>query len=78
MSQQTATQNSWVQVMQGAWGAVPASELLHPNSETWSSINLTAPDVAECASFAVAGRALKYGQSVAIALPLMGAKASLD
>lgn len=72
MSQQTAAQHSWVQVMHGAWGAVPASELLHPNSETWSSINLTAPDIAECASFAVAGRALKYGQSVAIALPLMG------
>lgn len=72
MSQQTATQSSWVQVMQSAWGAVPASELLHPNSETWSSINLTAPDIGECASFAVAGRALKYGQSVAIALPLMG------
>lgn len=72
MTQQTTGQSGWVQVMQGAWGAVPASELLHPNSEAWSSINLTAPDVAECTSFAVAGRALKYGQSVAIALPLMG------
>ncbi|MFJ2484802.1 hypothetical protein [Pseudomonas sp. NPDC087639] len=72
MSQQTTSQLSWMRVMQDAWGAVPASELLHPNSAAWSSINLTAPDAAECASFAVAGRALKYGQSVAIALPLMG------
>ncbi|MCK2124633.1 hypothetical protein [Pseudomonas sp. PNPG3] len=72
MTQQTTSQSDWVQVMRGAWGAVPAGELLHPASEAWSSIKLPAPDEAECASFAVVGRALKYGQSVAIALPLMG------
>jgi len=72
MTQQTTSQSDWVQVMRGSWGAVPASELLHPGAQVWSSIKLPAPDEAECASFAVVGRALKYGQSVAIALPLMG------
>ncbi len=72
MTEQTIGQPGWVEAMKGAWGAVPASELLHPDSSTWSSINLSAPDKAECASFALAGRTLKYGQSIAIALPLMG------
>lgn len=72
MTEQTIGQPGWVAAMDGAWGAVPASELLHPDSSTWSSIKLAAPDRAECASFALAGRTLKYGQSIAIALPLMG------
>ncbi|AZL73950.1 DISARM anti-phage system protein DrmE domain-containing protein [Pseudomonas oryziphila] len=71
MTQQTTPPIGWVQVMQGAWGAVPASELLQPGTDAWSSIKLQAPDAAECASMALVGRALKYGQSVAIALPLM-------
>lgn len=72
MPEQTQGGSDWVQAMAAAWGAVPASEVLSPDSEAWPSIQLTAPDLAECASFAVAGRALKYGQSLAIALPLMG------
>lgn len=72
MTQEKQSQFGWVQAMKGAWGSVPASELLRPDCTTWSSISLTAPDEAESASFAVAGRALKYGQSLAIALPLMG------
>lgn len=72
MTQEKQSQSGWVQAMESSWGAVPASELLRPDSKTWPSINLVAPDEAESASFAVVGRALKYGQSVAVALPLMG------
>ncbi|MGY2373120.1 DISARM anti-phage system protein DrmE domain-containing protein [Pseudomonas sp. SDO524_S393] len=72
MTQHTTTTFGWVQAMQGAWGAVPASELLQPGADAWSPLKLSPPDAAESASFALAGRALKYGKSVAIALPLMG------
>lgn len=72
MSEPIASQGGWVQAMEDAWGAVPAGDLLHPASKYWSTINLPTPDRTECASFAVAGRALKYGQSLAIALPVLG------
>lgn len=74
MSKPSASQESWVQAMEDAWGSVPGSDLLHPASGYWKTVNLAAPDKAECASFAVAGRALKYGKSLAIALPLFGSE----
>ncbi|MGE8303328.1 MAG: hypothetical protein ACN6PW_02615 [Pseudomonas kermanshahensis] len=75
MSESIAHPGSWVQAMHDAWGSVPASDLLDPDSKYWAVVNLAAPDGAECASFAMAGRALKYGRSMAIALPVMGGEA---
>ncbi|MCU1727381.1 hypothetical protein NTD86_10335 [Pseudomonas sp. 7P_10.2_Bac1] len=75
MSKAIAGQGDWVQAMKDAWGSVPASDLLNPDSKYWGVINLSAPDSAECASFAMAGRALKYGRSMAIALPVLGGEA---
>ncbi|OUM22672.1 hypothetical protein B8W72_29965 [Pseudomonas putida] len=72
MNQQIKSSPGWVQAMHGAWGAVPASDLLQSAADAWSPLKLSPPDAAESASFALAGRALKYGKSVAIALPLVG------
>lgn len=75
MSEPIASQEGWVHAMKDAWGSVPASDLLNPDSNYWGVIHLGAPDRAECASFAMAGRALKYGRSMAIALPVLGGEA---
>ncbi|WP_202368164.1 DISARM anti-phage system protein DrmE domain-containing protein [Pseudomonas sp. MWU318] len=70
---ETITSHSeWMTALQNAWGAVPAGDLLLPSSGVWASLGLNAPDVGEAASFATTGRALKYGQSMAVALPVMG------
>ncbi|MBP0941004.1 hypothetical protein V2K16_14450 [Pseudomonas alliivorans] len=74
MLEPTVSQGGWVHALESAWGAVPASELLEPTAELWTEINLPSPDIAECVSFGTAGRALKYGQSMAIALPVMGSE----
>ncbi|WP_284363443.1 hypothetical protein [Pseudomonas putida] len=75
MSEPIPSQGGWVQAMGDAWGSVPASDLLNPQSKYWSANNLSAPEAGECASFAMAGRALKYGRSMAIALPVLGGEA---
>lgn len=71
MATEIAIRAQWITQMQDSWGAVPAAELLQPSSDAWASLGLSSPDDAEAASFAVAGRALKYGQSVALALPVL-------
>jgi len=71
MATEIANRAQWITQMRDSWGAVPAAELLHPSSAAWASLGLSPPDDAETASFAVAGRALKYGQSVALALPVL-------
>jgi hypothetical protein len=71
MGTEIAIRAQWITQMQDSWGAVPAAELLQHSSDAWASLGLSSPDDAEAASFAVAGRALKYGQSVALALPVL-------
>lgn len=71
MVEKVTSHSEWMTALQDAWGAVPASDLLQPTSGVWTSLGLNAPDVAEAVSFAAAGRALKYGQSMAVALPVM-------
>jgi hypothetical protein len=62
----------WCAAMQEAWAAVPAAELLSPESEVWAQARLSPPDQAEGASFGIVGRTLKNRESLAVALPLLG------
>lgn len=71
MATEITNRAEWITQMQASWGAVPAAELLQPSSDAWANLGLSPPDIGEAASFAVAGRALKYGQSVALALPVL-------
>lgn len=71
MHRDSATLPEWLAAMQESWGAVPAGDLLEQSSQVWESLKLSAPDKAEAASFAMVGRALKYGQSMGVALPVL-------
>lgn len=63
---------TWVEAVDQSWGAFPARDLLEASSPEWASIRLAPPERAEAATLGLAGRALKYGMSVAVALPMMG------
>ena len=63
----------WDKVMQNAWGAVPALDLLSPLAPFWSSMHLQGMQQNEVVTFGLIGRLLKYSQSVGVALPLFGA-----
>lgn len=65
---------AWDQALQDAWPAVPAGDLLDAASEAWRHGGLTAPTADEAAALGLTGRLLKYGQSSAIALPLLGSE----
>lgn len=71
MHRDSASLPKWLAAMQEAWGAVPACDLLESSSPAWALLRLTEPDKAEVASFAMVGRALKYRQSMAVALPVL-------
>lgn len=72
MGEKITSHLEWMTALQDAWGAVPAGDLLQPSSGVWTSLDLNTLDIGEAASFATAGRALKYGQSLAVALPVTG------
>lgn len=63
---------TWIEAVDEAWGAFPARDLLDPFSPEWTATGLEPPDHAEAVTFGLAGRALKYSMSVALALPMMG------
>ncbi|MCD8560224.1 MAG: DrmE family protein [Shewanella xiamenensis] len=60
----------WVRAVSDGWGAVSASDLLDPRCSMWNVLKLSPPSPGECISYAAIERALKYGQSVAVTLPV--------
>lgn len=60
----------WRTCITDGWGAVSANELLDPYSTIWDSLHLPPPSPSECLSFAAIDRALKYGKSIAVTLPV--------
>lgn len=60
----------WRTCVTDGWGAVSANELLDPYSTNWDSLHLPPPSPSECLSFAAIDRALKYGKSIAVTLPV--------
>jgi hypothetical protein len=68
---------SWAQAMKRAWGANPAGDLLDSSSIMWSQLGLKSITQSEAVSFAITGRVLKYGQSIAIALPMFSSESAI-
>lgn len=63
--------------MKRAWGANAAGDLLDPDSIAWSQLALNPITQREAVSFAITGRVLKYGQSIAIALPMFSSESAV-
>lgn len=68
---------SWHLAMKSAWGANAAGDLLESDCFTWSELALKPITQREAVSFAITGRLLKYGQSIAIALPMFSSEAAV-
>lgn len=62
----------WDYEIEAAWGAVPAMDLLVADAPLWPALKLGPIPKDEAATFGLIGRLLKYGQSLAVALPLLG------
>lgn len=61
----------WVKLIEDSWLAVPGRELLSSASGLWQQEGLAAPSDPESRSWAVAGRCVRYGASVAVRMPVL-------
>ena len=60
----------WRSLVAESWPAVPAYDLLVDSDSIWSSEGLGPPGDEEAVALAVAGKLVRYGQSVSITLPI--------
>ena len=60
----------WRRLVLDGWPAVTASDLLQNGQAIWSAEGLTPPNDDEAIAMAAMGRLVRYGQSIAVNLPL--------
>ncbi|MDN7813899.1 DISARM anti-phage system protein DrmE domain-containing protein [Burkholderia gladioli] len=67
---QHIVEQDWRQLVLSTWPAVTASDLLEGSDGVWCAEGLSPPNDDEAVALAAVGRLIRYGQSVAIHLPI--------